>query len=93
VNVALEIIEIGMAMTYRGRAHVVAGISPMSVTPQVIELRDIEAGSNRTVSVTDESLGLAHISPTVDAHSLMGAQQMTRRAQEVAGSSPASSIA
>jgi hypothetical protein len=54
VNVAVDILQIGMPVTYRGRAHVVAGISPMGVTPQVVELRDIDAGCTRTVSVTDE---------------------------------------
>jgi hypothetical protein len=73
VNVAFHILEIGMAMTYRGRAHVVAGISPMGVTPQVVELRDIDGGCTRTVSVTDESLHLAHIPPTRHAHSSVGA--------------------
>jgi hypothetical protein len=76
VKVAFEILEIGMAMTHRGRAHVVAGISPVGVTPQVVDLRDIEVGCIRTVSVTDESLPCTY--PGGGSRALVGGRQRMR---------------
>ena len=36
--------KIGTIVSYRGRLHVVIGVTPMSATPQLVELEDRESG-------------------------------------------------
>ena len=66
--------EIGKTISYRGRRHVVVGVTPMGVTPRLVELEDAESGRVRSVEcddpeiVTDaaESLANANESPEPD---------------------------
>ena len=39
--------KIGTIVSYRGRLHVVVGVTPMSVTPQLVEIEDRESGRIR----------------------------------------------
>ena len=45
--------EIGTIVSYQGRLYVVLGVTPMSVTPALLELEDAENGSTRRVRVDD----------------------------------------
>ena len=40
---SVAVFEIGTIISYRGRLHVVVGITPMSVTPPLLELEDTES--------------------------------------------------
>ena len=46
----------GTIVSYRGRLHVVVGVTPMSVTPQLVELEDRESGRIRCVPSGDLQL-------------------------------------
>jgi hypothetical protein len=48
--------EIGTIISYRGRLQVVVGITPMSVTPPLLELEDTESGRIRRVLGGDPRL-------------------------------------
>jgi hypothetical protein len=48
--------NIGTTITYRGRLHVVVGMSPMGVSPGVVELEDVETGRVRSVQSDDPEL-------------------------------------
>jgi len=50
------VFEIGTIVSYRGRLHVVVCITPMSVTPPLVELEDIESGRIRRVRADDPQL-------------------------------------
>ena len=43
-------------VSYRGRLHVVVGVTPMSVTPQFVEIEDRESGRIRRVPYGDLQL-------------------------------------
>jgi len=46
------VFEIGTIVSYRGRLHVVVGVTPMSV-PQLVEIEDRESGRIRLVPYAD----------------------------------------
>ncbi len=48
--------KIGTIVSYRGRLHVVAGVTPISVTPQLVEIEDRESGRIRRVPYGDLQL-------------------------------------
>ena len=48
--------KIGTIVSYRGRLHVVVGVTPMSMTPQLVELEDQESGRIRRVPSGDLQL-------------------------------------
>ena len=48
--------KIGTIVSYRGRLHVVVGVTPMSVTPQLVEIEDRESGRIRRVPYGDLQL-------------------------------------
>ena len=48
--------KIGTIVIYRGRLHVVVGVTPISVTPQLVELEDQESGRIRRVPSGDLQL-------------------------------------
>jgi hypothetical protein len=48
--------EIGKTISYRGRRHVVVGLTPMSVTPCLVELEDAESGQVRSVHCDDPDI-------------------------------------
>ena len=48
--------KIGTIVSYRGRLHVVVGVTPISVTPQLVELEDRESGRIRRVPYGDLQL-------------------------------------
>jgi len=50
------VFEIGTIVSYRGRLHVVVGVTPMSVTPQLVEIEDRESGRIRRVPYADLQL-------------------------------------
>jgi hypothetical protein len=50
------VFKIGTIVSYRGRLHVVVGVTPMSVTPQLVEIEDRESGRIRRVPYADLQL-------------------------------------
>jgi hypothetical protein len=42
--------KLGDTVNYHGRAHVVVGSDPMSVTPRLIEIEDLASGRIRRVA-------------------------------------------
>jgi hypothetical protein len=50
------VFKIGTIVSYRGRLYVVVGVTPMSVTPQLVELEDRESGRIRRVPAGDLQL-------------------------------------
>ena len=50
------VFEIGTIVSYRGRLYVVVCITPMSVTPPLVELEDTESGRIRRVRGDDPQL-------------------------------------
>ncbi len=48
--------KIGTIVSYRGRLRVVVGVTPMSVTPQLVEIEDRESGRIRRVPYGDLQL-------------------------------------
>ena len=61
--------EIGTIVSYQGRLFVVLGVTPMSVTPALLELEDTENGSTRRVRADDPELvvGVTKRPPADDA--------------------------
>ena len=49
-------VDIGTLLTYRGRLHVVVGVTPIGATPRLVELEDVESGR---VEWTDPDLDTA----------------------------------
>ena len=49
-------VNLGTLLTYRGRLHVVVGVTPMGATPRLLELEDVESGRIRRVEWTDPGL-------------------------------------
>jgi len=41
--------KLGDTVSYHGRAHVVVGTDPVSVTPRLIEIEDVDSGRIRRV--------------------------------------------
>jgi len=52
-------VDIGTLLTYRGRLHVVVGVTPIGATPRLVELEDVESGRIRRVEWTDPDLDTA----------------------------------
>jgi hypothetical protein len=52
-------IEIGTHVNYRGRLHVVVGVTPIGVQPRLLELEDVESGRIRQVNPSDPDLEVA----------------------------------
>jgi hypothetical protein len=52
----VAVFKIGTIIRYRGRLHVVVGITPISVTPPLLELQDTESGRIRRVQGDDPQL-------------------------------------
>jgi hypothetical protein len=50
------VFKIGTIVSYRGRLHVVVGVTPMSATRQLVELEDRESGRVRRVPYGDLQL-------------------------------------
>jgi hypothetical protein len=50
------VFKIGTIVSYRGRLHVVVGVTPISVTPQLVEIEDRESGRIRRVPYGDLQL-------------------------------------
>jgi len=50
------LLEFGRLVVYRGRPHVVIGVTPMSVIPHAVELKDVSSGRIRSVDVSDGQL-------------------------------------
>jgi len=49
-------VDLGTLLTYRGRLHVVVGVTPMGATPRLFEIEDVESGRIRRVEWTDPGL-------------------------------------
>ena len=56
VRMPVALFEIGTIVSYQGRLFVVIGVTPMSVTPALLELEDTENGSTRRVKADDPEL-------------------------------------
>ena len=56
VGAHAAVFKIGTIVSYRGRLHVVVGVTPMSVTPQLVEIEDRESGRIRRVPYGDPQL-------------------------------------
>ena len=52
----VALFEIGTIVRYQRRLYVVRGVTPMSVTPALLELEDTENGSTRRVKADDPEL-------------------------------------
>ena len=52
-------VDLGTLLTYRGRLHVVVGVTPIGCTPQLVELEDAESGRIRRVAWADPDLDTA----------------------------------
>jgi len=52
----VAVFEIGTIISDQGRFHVVVGITPMSVTPPLLELEDTDSGRIRRVQGDDSQL-------------------------------------
>jgi hypothetical protein len=53
---SVAMVDLGTLLTYRGRLHVVVGVTPMGATPRLLELEDVESGRIRHVEWTDPGL-------------------------------------
>lgn len=52
----MAVFEIGTIISYRGRLNVVVGVTPMGVTPTLLELEDTQSGRIRRVRADDPQL-------------------------------------
>jgi hypothetical protein len=52
-------VDIGTLVSYRGRPHVVVGVTPIGATPRVVELEEVESGRIRRVEWSDPDLDTA----------------------------------
>ncbi|MGZ4370354.1 MAG: hypothetical protein ACXVE1_15650, partial [Gaiellaceae bacterium] len=52
----MAVFEIGTIISYRGRLNVVVGVTPMGVTPTLLELEDTQSGRVRRVRGDDPQL-------------------------------------
>jgi hypothetical protein len=50
------VFKIGTIVSYQGRLHVVVGVTPMSVTPQLVEIEGRQSGRIRRVPAGDLQL-------------------------------------
>jgi hypothetical protein len=50
------VFKIGTIVSYRRRLHLVVGVTPMSATPQLVELEDRASGRIRRVPYADPQL-------------------------------------
>jgi hypothetical protein len=54
----VAIFEIGTHVSYKGRLYVVAGFTPIGVTPRLLELEDVQSGRIREVEPSDPALAV-----------------------------------
>jgi hypothetical protein len=47
------VFKFGTIVSYRGRLHAIVGVTPMSVTPQLVEIEDLESGRISRVPLAD----------------------------------------
>ena len=52
-------VDLGTLLTFRGRPHVVVGVTPIGATPRLVELEDAESGRIRRVEWSDPNLETA----------------------------------
>lgn len=57
-------LNIGTTITFQWRLHVIVGITPIGVTPCMVELEDLETGRVRSVQAGDPELTV--VVPRVD---------------------------
>jgi hypothetical protein len=48
--------ELGKSISYRGRLHVIVGVTPMGATPCLVGLEDAKSGRVRSVQYDDPEL-------------------------------------
>jgi hypothetical protein len=60
-------VNIGTRITFRGRFHVIVGVTPIGVTPCVVELEDVETSRVRSVQSDDPELSVVALQVDVDA--------------------------
>jgi hypothetical protein len=48
--------ELRKTISYRGRLHVIVGVTPMGATPCLVELEDAKSGRVRSVQCDDPEL-------------------------------------
>lgn len=53
---SVAVFEIGTIISYRGRLNVVVGVTPIGVTPTLLELEDTQSGRIRRVRGDDPQL-------------------------------------
>jgi hypothetical protein len=51
-------LNIGTTISWRGRLHVVVGVTPIGVTPCMVELEDLETGRVRSGQSDDPELSV-----------------------------------
>ena len=56
MRMPVALFEIGTIVSYQGRLYVVLGVTPMSVTPALLEVEDTENGSIRRLRADDAEL-------------------------------------
>jgi hypothetical protein len=66
VRMPVALYEIGTIVSYQGRLYVVRGVTPMSVTPALLELEDTENGNTRRVRADDAELVRVTKRPSAD---------------------------
>jgi hypothetical protein len=52
-------VDNGTLLSYRGRLHVVVGVTPIGAIPRVVELEEVESGRIRRVEWSDPDLDTA----------------------------------
>ena len=69
MRMPVALFEIGTIVSYQGRLYVVLGVTPMSVTPALLEVEDTENGSIRRVRADEAELvvGVTKRPPADDA--------------------------
>jgi hypothetical protein len=55
--------EIGETLSYRGRLHVVVGVTPFGATPCLVEVQDAESGRVRSVRCDDPEIVIEEAGP------------------------------
>jgi hypothetical protein len=53
---SVAMVDLGTLLTYRGRLHVVVGVTPVGASPRLLELEDVESGRMRRVEWTDPGI-------------------------------------
>jgi hypothetical protein len=53
--------DIGTFIRYRGRLHVVVGVTPIGVYPRLVDLEDVESGRVRRLNPDDRLVHLESV--------------------------------